>query len=259
MNAVESGSDGCVRRDVERLEEIKREMTRPYCGWAYVSSNVCKTVASGILGVDGTVEGCRGVKKGRTGSGKRTMAITPAMTVGMHDLIMSSGRKTEAAMIPMPDLAVPYEAPKQARVMAEVQPMAEKKGCEDGRCQCYDKIKIGVALVMWETHGVDWAARRCLSWVTLENRREGGVPDQRSLAMMGLSCLCAASVSSKISTVGLLAETGSDCPITTNLTSATYTLPCQELLPEAMAVTKTSQTRPGKPSGAWSLPFGSSV
>ena len=34
------------------------------------------------------------------------------------------------AAIPTPDLAVPYEAPKQVKTMAQVQPMAPKKGCQ---------------------------------------------------------------------------------------------------------------------------------
>lgn len=33
------------------------------------------------------------------------------------------------AAIPTPDLAVPYEAPRQVKTMAAVQPMAPKKGC----------------------------------------------------------------------------------------------------------------------------------
>ena len=33
------------------------------------------------------------------------------------------------AEIPTPDLAVPYAAPKQVNTMADVQPMAPKKGC----------------------------------------------------------------------------------------------------------------------------------
>lgn len=32
------------------------------------------------------------------------------------------------AEIPTPDLAVPYAAPKQVKTMAEVQPIAPKKG-----------------------------------------------------------------------------------------------------------------------------------
>ena len=32
------------------------------------------------------------------------------------------------AAIPTPDLAVPYEAPRQVKTMAQVQPMAPKKG-----------------------------------------------------------------------------------------------------------------------------------
>lgn len=33
------------------------------------------------------------------------------------------------AAIPTPDLAVPYAAPKQVKTMADVQPIAPKKGC----------------------------------------------------------------------------------------------------------------------------------
>lgn len=35
------------------------------------------------------------------------------------------------AAIPTPDLAVPYEAPRQVKTMAQVQPMAPKKGYYD--------------------------------------------------------------------------------------------------------------------------------
>lgn len=35
------------------------------------------------------------------------------------------------AEIPTPDLAVPYAAPKQVKTIADVQPMAPKKGCRD--------------------------------------------------------------------------------------------------------------------------------
>lgn len=37
------------------------------------------------------------------------------------------------AEMPTPDLAVPYAAPKQVKTMAEVQPMAPKKGWEHGQ------------------------------------------------------------------------------------------------------------------------------
>jgi len=39
------------------------------------------------------------------------MAIIPAMTTGMIDFIISSGRITAIAAIPVPDFAVPYAAP----------------------------------------------------------------------------------------------------------------------------------------------------
>jgi hypothetical protein len=41
---------------------------------------------------------------------------------------MRSGLKTPIAEIPTPDFAVPYAAPKQVKTMADVQPMAPKKG-----------------------------------------------------------------------------------------------------------------------------------
>jgi hypothetical protein len=39
------------------------------------------------------------------------MAMIPAMTTGMMDFMISSGRITAMAAIPVPDLAVPYAAP----------------------------------------------------------------------------------------------------------------------------------------------------
>lgn len=43
-------------------------------------------------------------------------------------LTIRSGRSTPMAEMPTPDLAVPYAAPKQVKTMAEVQPIAPKKG-----------------------------------------------------------------------------------------------------------------------------------
>lgn len=39
------------------------------------------------------------------------MAIIPAITTGIIDFIISSGRITDMAAIPVPDFAVPYAAP----------------------------------------------------------------------------------------------------------------------------------------------------
>jgi hypothetical protein len=39
------------------------------------------------------------------------MAMMPAITTGMMDFMMASGRITAIAAIPVPDLAVPYAAP----------------------------------------------------------------------------------------------------------------------------------------------------
>lgn len=41
---------------------------------------------------------------------------------------MRSGRRTPIAEIPTPDFAVPYDAPRHVKTMADVQPMAPKKG-----------------------------------------------------------------------------------------------------------------------------------
>jgi hypothetical protein len=43
-------------------------------------------------------------------------------------LTIRSGRRTPIAEIPTPDFAVPYAAPKQVKTIADVQPMAPKKG-----------------------------------------------------------------------------------------------------------------------------------
>jgi hypothetical protein len=42
------------------------------------------------------------------------MARIPAMTTGMMDFMISSGLITDMAAIPVPDLAVPYAAPRAA-------------------------------------------------------------------------------------------------------------------------------------------------
>ena len=41
--------------------------------------------------------------------------MIPAMTTGIMDFIMSSGRITAIADIPQADLAVPYAAPRAAK------------------------------------------------------------------------------------------------------------------------------------------------
>ncbi len=45
------------------------------------------------------------------------------------------------AAMPTPDLAVPYEAPRQVKTMEAVQPMAPKKGCCD-----VSTVKVALAL-----------------------------------------------------------------------------------------------------------------
>ena len=51
------------------------------------------------------------------------------MENGRHALLtMRSGLRTPIAEIPTPDFAVPYAAPKHVKTIADVQPMAPKKG-----------------------------------------------------------------------------------------------------------------------------------
>lgn len=47
------------------------------------------------------------------------MAMIPAMTTGMMDFMMSSGRITDMAAMPVPLFAVPYAAPN-AKVGREI-------------------------------------------------------------------------------------------------------------------------------------------
>ena len=46
----------------------------------------------------------------------------------MMDFMISSGRMTDMAAMPVPDLAVPYAAPSAEKTMAAVAPMTPKKG-----------------------------------------------------------------------------------------------------------------------------------
>ena len=47
------------------------------------------------------------------------------------------------AEIPTPDLAVPYAAPKHVKTMADVQPMAPKKGC------CQGSVKLPAVIIFY--------------------------------------------------------------------------------------------------------------
>lgn len=42
--------------------------------------------------------------------------MIPAITTGMTDFMISSGRMTAMAEMPVPDLAVPYAAPKAEKI-----------------------------------------------------------------------------------------------------------------------------------------------
>ena len=68
-------------------------------------------------------------------------------------LTMRSGLKTPMAEIPTPDLAVPYAAPKQVKTIADVQPMAPKKGCEKESAR-FRKAKDDDAKSRHKCHGL---------------------------------------------------------------------------------------------------------
>lgn len=46
------------------------------------------------------------------------MAMIPAMTTGMIDFMINSGLITDMAAMPVPDLAVPYAAPRAIQCKA---------------------------------------------------------------------------------------------------------------------------------------------
>lgn len=48
----------------------------------------------------------------RTATTNPQIAIIPAMTTGMMDFMINSGRITDIAAMPVPDLAVPQAAPR---------------------------------------------------------------------------------------------------------------------------------------------------
>lgn len=52
------------------------------------------------------------------------MAIIPAMTTGMTDFMISSGRITDIAAIPVPDFAVPYAAPSATQNGSDTHKLA---------------------------------------------------------------------------------------------------------------------------------------
>ena len=53
---------------------------------------------------------------------------TKVLTTGMMDFMINSGLMTDMAAIPVPDLAVPYAAPRAEKTMAEVAPITPKNG-----------------------------------------------------------------------------------------------------------------------------------
>jgi len=61
------------------------------------------------------------------------MPSTPAITTGMIDFITRSGFITPIDDTPTPDLAVPYAAPRFAKMSATAAPMKPKNGAEGGQ------------------------------------------------------------------------------------------------------------------------------
>lgn len=51
----------------------------------------------------------------KTATTRPYIAIIPAITTGIIDFIISSGLITDMAAIPVPDLAVPYAAPRAGK------------------------------------------------------------------------------------------------------------------------------------------------
>lgn len=50
------------------------------------------------------------------------------LTTGMMDFMIKSGLMTDMAAIPVPDLAVPYAAPRAESAIADAAPMHPKNG-----------------------------------------------------------------------------------------------------------------------------------
>ena len=74
------------------------------------------------------------------------------MIVGVSDFTMLSGQMTPAAMIPMPDFAVPYEAPMLASEIEATAPRAAKNGSVTvSLCSEYPLIS---------TYRIDWTIVR---------------------------------------------------------------------------------------------------
>jgi len=66
------------------------------------------------------------------------------MTTGMMDLITISGLMTPIDMMPTPDFAVPYAAPRFAKMIAEERPMKPKKADDGSQTALASKAKGAV-------------------------------------------------------------------------------------------------------------------
>lgn len=71
-------------------------------------------------------------------------------------LTIKSGRRTPIAEMPTPALAVPYAAPKHVKTIADVQPIAPKKGCRLGVSPgslIYAGIRYATPIKLAKGHG----------------------------------------------------------------------------------------------------------
>lgn len=68
----------------------------------------------------------------RTAMTRPYTAMIPDITTGTSDFMMRSDLKVPTPEIPMPDLAVPYAAPIDPKIIAAAIPAKEKKGANFG-------------------------------------------------------------------------------------------------------------------------------
>lgn len=88
------------------------------------------------------------------------------------------------AAIPTPDLAVPYEAPRQVKTMAAVQPMAPKKGCDVLAAVSPPDLSSSTRLV-----GAVLSSPRRAGWRWVTDRVDGAVRgNMLAMARRGSRC-----------------------------------------------------------------------
>jgi hypothetical protein len=68
--------------------------------------------------------------------------MIPDMTTGIRDFMIRSGLNVPTPEIPIPDLAVPYAAPIDPKIIADAIPAKEKKGANFGVYSLADMVPI---------------------------------------------------------------------------------------------------------------------